>query len=89
MAQLLIPVFTKGFKKKFSKLSPLFQKRFNAKLTILVENPRHPSLRTRKMSGSGVFEARITIHDRFTYQVVNNEVWLLTIGPHDEGLGKK
>ena len=89
MAQLLTPVFTKEFKKKFIKIPLSFQKRFNAKLTLLATNYRHPSLRARKMSGHGIFEARITIHYRFTYQLINNEVWLLTIGPHDEGLGKK
>lgn len=88
MAKLLTPVFTKAFKKKFTKLPLSLQKRFNIKLTLLVTNPRHPSLRARKMGGFEIFEARLTEHYRFTYRVINSEVWLLTIGPHDEGLGK-
>ncbi len=89
MAQLLTPTFTKGFKKQFRKLPKSLQKRFDSKLVFLLVNPRHQSLRARKMGSSEIFEARLTEHYRFTYEVVNNEVSLLSIGPHDEGLGKK
>jgi hypothetical protein len=41
------------------------------------------------MSGTDKFEARLDRHFRFTYLIKTNEIWLLTIGPHDEGLGKK
>lgn len=89
MAQLLEPEFTKKFKKQFKDLPKSLQKRFNQKLPLLLSNPQHPSFRARKMSGIDRFEARLTKHYRFTYAVVGNECWLLTIGPHDEGLGKK
>ncbi len=88
MAQLLIPIFTKKFKKQFKKLPLSLQKRFNIKLSFLLANPRHPSLRARKMGGTEIFEARLTKHYRFTYQLLQGEAWFLTIGPHDEGLGK-
>ncbi len=89
MAQVLIPVFTKKFKRQFKKLSLSLRQRFDLKLSLLLTNPRHPSLRARKMGGSEVFEARLTEHYRFTYQLVDGEAWFLSIGPHDEGLGKK
>ena len=89
MAQLVIPVFTKKFKKQFKKLPFSLQKRFDIKLSLLLTNPRHPSLRARKMSGTEIFEGRLTNHHRFTYQLINGSALLLTIGPHDEGLGKK
>jgi len=41
------------------------------------------------MGGSDVFEARIDIHYRFTFQVMEDQIFILTIGPHDKGLGKK
>lgn len=89
MAQLVIPVFTKKFKKQFKKLPLSLQKRFDIKLAFLLTNPLHPSLRARKMGGVEIFEARLTKHYRFTYQLMEDKAWFLTVGPHDEGLGKK
>ena len=89
MAQLLTAVFTGKFKKQFKKLPQTLQKRFNNKLSILISNPNHPGFYSRKMGGVNHFEARLTEHYRFTYAVIESEIWLLTIGPHDEGLGKK
>lgn len=89
MAQLLTPVFTNKFKKQFRKLPQTLQHRFNSKLPILLSNPKHSGFHSRRMRGVNQFEARLTEHYRFTYAVVENGIWLLTIGPHDEGLGKK
>lgn len=61
----------------------------NRQFTFLLENYRHPSLRTRKMGGSNIYEARIDIHYRFSFQVIGEEIYILTVGPHDVGLGKK
>ena len=41
------------------------------------------------MGGANIFEARIDIHYRFTFQITGEEIYILTIGPHDLGLGKK
>lgn len=41
------------------------------------------------MSGSSNFEARIDIHYRFAFQMEADIIYILVIGPHDEGLGKK
>jgi len=38
---------------------------------------------------TGVFEARVDLQYRFTFLIENEIILLLTIGPHDEGLGKK
>lgn len=89
MAQLLIPIFTEKFRKQFKKLTQTLQKRFDSKLPILLSNPNHPGFYSRKMGGVNHFEGRLTKHYRFTYAIVENEIWLLTIGMHDEGLGKK
>jgi len=89
MAQVLRAVFTEKFKKQFRKLSQTLQNRFNTKLPILLSNPRHPGFRSRRMGGIDHFEGRLTKHYRFTYAVMDNEIQFLTIGPHDEGLGKK
>lgn len=41
------------------------------------------------MAGLNRFEARIDRRYRFTFTIVGKEVWLLSIGSHDKGLGKK
>lgn len=40
------------------------------------------------MRGVGYFEGRIDRKYRFTFMVVNDEIYVLSVGPHDEGLGK-
>jgi len=89
MVKLLRPVFSTSFKKHYHKLPIAAQKKFTKQLKFLLENYRHPSLATRKMGGSDIFEARVDLHYRFTFQIDGNEIILRTIGPHDEGLGKK
>lgn len=81
--------FSTGFKRQYRKLSQDHRKKFDKQLSYLMENPRHPSLRSKKMAGAEKFEARLDRHFRFTYLIATNEIWLLTIGPHDVGLGKK
>lgn len=74
---------------QLSKLPKQIQKKANKQFTFLLANYRHPSLRTSKMGGENVFEARIDIHYRFSYKLVAEEIYILTIGQHDVGLGKK
>jgi len=74
---------------QLSELPQHIQKKVHRQLILLLSDYRHPSLRARKMGGSEVFEARIDIHYRFTFQIVENQIFILVIGPHDEGLGKK
>lgn len=77
------------FNKNFDRLPKHIQKKAIKALTLLAEDHRHKSLRVRKMRGLDVYEARIDIHYRFTYNVMENDIHLLTIGMHDEGLGVK
>lgn len=41
------------------------------------------------MAGSDLYEARLDYHNRFVYEVTDDEIWFYSIGPHDVGLGKK
>lgn len=75
--------------KTLSRLPKTIQKKTQRQFNFLLSNYRHPSLRSRKMAGTQVFEARIDIHYRFTFQVEQETVYILTVGHHDEGLGKK
>lgn len=83
------PVLLPKFKKDYQKLPLSSRQKFQKQLKLLLQDFRHPSLRSRKMSGVGRFEARIDRRGRFTYLVVGEEIWLLSIGTHDKGLGKE
>lgn len=81
--------FSKRAEKGYKKLPRKLQLKADRQLAYLINNYRHPSLRARKMGGSNIFEARIDMHYRFTFQIEEEEIHILTLGPHDEGLGKK
>lgn len=81
--------FTKAADKGYKKLPFNIQKKADKQFFLLLSNYHHPSLRTRKMGGGKIYEARIDIHYRFSFQVEREEIYILIIGPHDTGLGKK
>ena len=81
--------FTKAAEKDYKKLPLSIQKKADKQFLLLIENYRHPSLQTRKMGGEDKFEGRIDRKNRFTFLIAQEEIYILTVGPHDEGLGKK
>lgn len=89
MAKLLKVIFAPKFKKQFKRLPVAQKKKFEKQLKFLLKDFRHPSLKARRMGGKSRFEAKVNYHYRFTYRVEKNEAWILTIGPHDKGLGKR
>ncbi len=57
------------------------------KLDIIADNPRHPSLRTKKIKGrEDVFEATITMAIRLTWEYYEDGILLRNIGGHDRTL---
>jgi len=82
-------VFSPQAKKHIRKLPVSLRKTLYKQLTLLSENARHPSLRVKKMSGYPYFEARLSRHYRFVFDRVSGAIWIIALGPHDEGLGKK
>ena len=79
----------KKAEKGYIKLSPEIKNKANKKFLLLDIDIHHPQLYTKKMGGSDRWEARIDYHYRFTFVVENNTILILSIGPHDEGLGKR
>ena len=78
-------LFSSGFKKSFSKLRDQEKRMFYKKLSIFIENHKHPSLRTKKIKGSEIlFESSINMSIRviWTYQD-ENLILMLDIGHHD------
>lgn len=77
-------VQTKRFKKDFAALPRETQKRALKQLALFFENPKHPSLRIKKMQGyAGIWEGRITKDYRFTFSLQKERIILRRIGPHD------
>lgn len=76
-------------RKQIKKLPQNIRKKFQKQILVLKANPGHPSLKTKKKSGSVYFEARIDYHYRFTFDWEKESAKIITVGPHDTGLGKK
>lgn len=54
------------------------------KALLLLSNPRHPSLRTKKLQGvENIWYARIDKNYRFTFKIEGNFIILRGVGSHD------
>lgn len=72
------------FKKEYVALSESIQRRAAKQFQLLVQNPMHPSLRTRKIAGHGsIWEARVTRAYRFTFTIEKDHYVLRRIGTHE------
>ncbi|MCL4416640.1 MAG: hypothetical protein M1365_08110 [Actinobacteria bacterium] len=81
-------VYSDSFIKNVSDLSEEEKKILKEKLKLMFENPRHPSLRTKKIhERKDIFEASITMSIRLTWQYLKQDVILLRkVGMHDKTL---
>ena len=82
-------VTTPKFKKAYDKLPQALKKKTKKAINFLKQDLFYPSLNTKKMRGSDLWEARVDKHYRLTFSKGEDAITLLTVGPHDEGLGKK
>ena len=75
---------TKQFSKALKKLSGNEQRAVASKLKILVEDPFHPSLRTKKVQRlKDVFESSVNMDIRLLWQHKGNRIILLIdLGHH-------
>lgn len=85
----MIITFSKKAEEEYKKLPAQIQKKADKQFNHLLADYRHPSLRTRKMGRGELYEARVDIHYRFSFQVIGKKIYILIIGSHDTGLGKK
>jgi mRNA interferase RelE/StbE len=74
---------TRPFDENYDRLPGFIKERVDKQLALLLENPRHPSLRVKKIKGHpNIWEGRITKQYRFTFQIIE-DLWLLRrIGTH-------
>lgn len=75
---------SKSFEKNLKKLTPIEQNQVAKKLTFLMENPFHPSLRTKKIQGfNGLFECSVNMDIRLIWRYDGDRIILiLDIGHH-------
>jgi mRNA-degrading endonuclease RelE of RelBE toxin-antitoxin system len=81
---------TERFRKSALELDPDVREKLRKQLGLLASDPRHPSLRIKKIKGTGsIFEARVDRDVRFTFEYGGrNEIVLRVVGPHDPTLKK-
>ena len=77
-------VTTKTFEDDYAALPENIKTLANRKLRLFMQNPRHPSLRMKKMHDPrDIREGRITKNYRFTFQIEGDIYLLRRIGTHD------
>lgn len=77
--------YTDRFQKHFKKLTEIEKQQLKRKLELLVENPLHPSLRTKRIQGtSDLFECSVNMSIRIVWFYEGKEmIILLDVGHHD------
>jgi len=81
---------TNRFIKRYKRLPGHIQKRADKQIAFLGVNFFHPSLNTRRLRAYlDWWEFRVTKNYRMAGKKINGKIILHTVGPHDEGLGKK
>jgi mRNA interferase RelE/StbE len=81
--------FTRRFERSYALLTEENAERVRGALRLLEENPRHPSLRMKKIRGTdGIWEIRAGLSIRLTFEMKDDLVLLRNVGPHDAALKK-
>lgn len=76
--------FTKPFLRDYQGLPELIQQQVDKQIKRLLDDPKHPSLRKKKMEGRpSVWEVRITSGYRLTFQIDGDTYMLRRVGSHD------
>jgi mRNA interferase RelE/StbE len=76
--------FSSGFRKDYHALPKVIRKTFDTKLTLFLNNPRHPSLRVKRLVGTvDRWEGSVTMNYRFTFRFAEGKVLFRRIGTHD------
>lgn len=76
--------FTKTFVRDYRKLPQDIQDLTDKQLGLLLSNSKHHSLNLKKMKDPrDIWEGRITLSYRFTFQVTGDIYVLRKVGTHD------
>ena len=75
---------TAPFERDFQALPVSVQRRAAKQFQLLLDNPRHPSLRIKKMADPrDIWEGRVSRDYRFTFQIIGDIYLMRRIGTHD------
>ncbi len=82
-------LFTEQFEQAYEKLTKAEKRSVRKALTLLGDNPKHPSLRVKKMEGrKNVWEARPSKRLRMTFEMIGEITYMRNVGEHDKVLKK-
>ena len=74
---------TESFLKDYRALPAEIRNQVDKQLAYLIQNPRHPSLRAKKLKGTHKFELRVSKGYRLTFRVIESVLELRRVGTHD------
>lgn len=78
---------TGTFRRDYGRLSKIVQQKVDRQVAMLAKDPRHPSLRVKKIRGtSGIWEARVDRGYRMTFAMRDDVIILRRVGAHDQAL---
>jgi mRNA-degrading endonuclease RelE of RelBE toxin-antitoxin system len=78
---------TERFKKAWKRLPETDKKSARKAIFNLAVNINYPSLRVKKVQGtSTIWEARVSLRTRITFEMSSDKIILRNIGQHDEVL---
>lgn len=73
----------------YGKLAGAEKRGVGKTLTLLGDNPRHPSLRVKKIGGrKNIWEARPSKRLRMTFEMSGETIIMRNVGEHDKVLRK-
>lgn len=77
-------VYSKRFKKHYMRLHPTEKKQIASKVKLLSQNPMHPSLRTKRIQGTDLFECSVNMEMRIVWFYEEGRIIvLLEVGHHE------
>lgn len=80
-------LFTEQFEQAYEKLTNAEKRSVHKALTILGDNPKHPSLRVKKMEGrKNIWEARPSKRLQMTFEMSGEAILMRNVGEHDKVL---
>ncbi len=76
-------VYSERFRRSYEHAPPEVRRAIERRLTLLVENLRHPSLRAKKYDETrGIWQARVNRDWRFYFLIEGNTYQLIDVIPH-------
>jgi len=77
-------IVTSRFERAYHSLPAQTQERVKDVLRMLAKDMRHPSLHAKKIQGAqGIWEARVSLECRLTFQIEKHSIILRNVGHHD------